>query len=263
MEKETSKCCSGFWRQLIIGLLSGLVPTIILLFFVCAELNVLKEELSYSREPIIVLDTEPRTGSPWLFRLLIANIGNETAENVSIQLTPFVATSEKIYSYGQHQLYKGDISGKQLGPREKMWPRQKLQPNEEVELMNWRSLIFLNAYIRDILPLDNDSIMNQDLYKILGLIQGQLILMGEVTYRRQSDYKFFVDTVFYSYMPVLEIFEDLNKKIGGRFLSDRIKKYLRNGPQLSINIMKNEYVIYGHGMTMTESPKLIRNFKRI
>jgi hypothetical protein len=237
---------------------SGLIPTALLaiaafwaLQKTSDQLEVLQEQITYVREPVMVVYSHPVDN--WHDLVLhVANVGNDTVKNVRVRIGLFLVTDSQIYSYGQFfnpSAYL-DITGERT-PRQRLWPLLTLGPNEEVDIWNRVQYCLLQPFI-GFVPEEDDP--EAEVRAVARLFEGEYVLFVECSYRRRTDFVQYADTTYlhYSLYP-LPIHEDLRLEIGGHRVIARLKKYLAEGPQLSINIKEDEYLIFKHGFGRSAS----------
>ncbi len=237
---------SNFFR----GLCAGLIPTCLLIYFVVEGLNqtqdqlgILREQLSYSREPILWLREELDQGSGVVSQTLkIGNVGNETAENVNIRMFLFLLTADHVYSYGQHENTRSYFTDTTRTTRGMIWPRLRLEPNDDVSLSSWLTRLKVRPF--HTIPEAED--FRSELINIQNILKGIYIVFVEYSCRRKSDLSLRTDTAYFRLYPIWERYSNLDQEIGGPKMIRRIKDYLHNGPQLSINILADRYEIYQH-----------------
>lgn len=239
------------------SLWSGLIPSLLLgaaAFYGLSQTNkqlaLLQEQLSYSREPVIFVESRPRfsvaamADSSFLSRLsglYISNVGNETAENVGIRFYLFMVTDSAVFSYGnQSQLVRGYFSDTTRSPRAMIWPRLSLLPNQNEEELTPRYLLKLFDPYR-FLPRGEDPV--RELLLVGKSLSADCVLGVEYSYRRRSDLVARSDTVFFEFDPILGRLDNLATRIGGNRYADRIRKYMENGPEVAIAIYPDRYVL--------------------
>jgi hypothetical protein len=239
------------------SLWSGLIPSLLLgvaAFYGLSQTNgqlaMLQEQLSYSREPVIFLESRPQLSfaamadSSLLARLsglYISNVGNETAENVGIRFYLFMVTDSAIFSYGnQSQLVRAYFSDTTRSPRAMIWPRLSLLPNQKEEELTARYLPKLFDPYR-FLPRGEDPV--RELLLVGKSLSADCVLGVEYSYRRRSNLVAQSDTVFFEFDPVLGTLDNLATRIGGNQFVNRIRKYMENGPEVAIAIYRDKYVL--------------------
>jgi len=234
---------------------SGLIPTALLAiaaFWALQktghQLRLLQEQISYVRQPVLQVYSRPTDIADWRntkMRLHVGNVGNETVENVMARVALLLVNEREIYSWGQFKHPEAYFMDTLRGPKERLWPRGALAPNEERDIQDWVYHAFLGAFLT--IPSGEEEV-NRELGTVADLLEAQYVLFVECAYRRRSDLTEYADSTFldFSRRFMRSPLEDLKFQIGGVKLIERLKAYLREGPQLSINIKKDRYEIYRH-----------------
>jgi hypothetical protein len=226
---------------------SGLIPTVLLalgayfgLYQANRQLTLLHEQISYLRQP--VLNTFLREKKDGHLGLSLANIGNDTLENVRVRMGLFLLNDKEICTYGEmEQLpsYWGFIPPRP--PKENTWPRLSLAPNDEFDLTDRiNHLTWLNVFYN---PREGTNEAADELFSVRELFKADYVLFIEYAYRRKSDFVQYSDTAYFHYDPVLGMHTDLKLGIGGLRLIERLKSYMQSGPELMIKIRDDKYEI--------------------
>jgi hypothetical protein len=234
---------------------SGLIPTALLAIVAFwalqktgDQLRLLQEQISYVRQPVLHVYSRPIDTGDWRntkMRLYVGNVGNETVENVMVRVWLFLVNERDIYSWGQFKYLKAYSTDTLRGPKERLWPHGALAPNEERDIQDWVYHALLRAFLT--IPSGEQEV-NRELGTVADLLAAQFVLFVECVYRRRTDRREYADTTFldfslwFTHMPP----EDLRFQIGGVKLIERMKGYLREGPQLSVNIREDSYEIFRH-----------------
>jgi hypothetical protein len=209
------------------------------------------------REPVINIEARPIPGrdttsgtydqanAPFLNTLYLSNIGNDTLDNFFVQLSLFIVNEEEIYSYGQRQNLTAYIDDTNRTPRQKLWPRLILLPNEKEIALTKRILgLFLVPHLDDIKDID----IYRDLSDAGHAFNGEFVLTAECNFRRRSDYMLYADTFYFAFQPGLGPNDNLVKLIGGPKIIKRIESYMASGPQVSINFNKERIELFRHNL---------------
>lgn len=251
IERRTLK----FWRSLRClcrkkGLWAGFFPTALLallalwgLRHTSEQLKLLREQIAYTRRPVLLVYSRAVRGFDYTkTRLYVGNVGIETVENVRVRVALFLVTEDTIYSYGQFYFPKAHYTDTTRNPKEDIWPRRTLASNEEMDIQGWVYGSIVVAY--ETLPPGEEE-MRRELGIVADLFNGDYALFVECSYRRKSDFIQCADTSFMDYpffgMPPPE---DLRSRIGGEKVIDRLRAYLHDGPELSIDITEKSYLVY-------------------
>lgn len=245
---------------------SGLFPTVLLCivaYFALQKTNdqikLTSEQMGYLRQPILFFEAQPTREAP-LYQLFLSNVGNESAENVTLRSFLLLVTDSQIFSYGQYQEHRAYFADTTRTAKEMIWPRLTLHPDSRMEVTTRViSEIFLAPY--QAIPRGGDSILKKDFLTIRDSLGGGYVLFVESIYRRPIDLKRAADTSWFSFDPTFgPSMGPLEQQVGGPGIIERCKSYLEHGPQLSINIVDNAYVIYRH--TASLIPKTVREIPR-
>ena len=265
MRKLLTKIWDGIRSDYCKSLMSGLIPTLILMLFVVCELKqtkeqveLFREQMSYQREPVIMIYPS-LVGRA--FKLFIANVGNEGAENLRVNAFFFLVTPNQIYSWGQYEQIMAYMEGSERTPKQEIWPRGSLKPNEKFELKWHVEYALLKPFL---VKFEENEEVNE-MYKMRELMQGRFVLFIEYYFRKQSDFTPHADTayLFYETGPVFERrYTDLRTEIGGDKIIRRLNRYLMEGPQLSIYIKKTKYEFYQHELLNPFGVKIVRTIER-
>lgn len=250
--KSLAKSIMRFLKsELFRSLLSGLIPSLLLIVFLWSELkqtreqiDILQEQISYARKPVLLFNKTlafQRVDGDFDYKLSIANVGNETAENVLVRFHLFLVTDDKVYSYGQYEKPEGHWADTTRTPRRKLWPRLTLEPNSEEKRIH-KNLI--HACRTAFLEPEAEDDFREELSTIQDIFKGEYVLFAEYSYRRQSDFVLCADTAYYHLAPYSGPFEDLRNEIGGPRIIERVKTYLQDGPENFIAIMRDHYTVY-------------------
>ncbi len=250
-----------FKSKFLHGMLTGLLPSMFAIIAVCQtneQLDYLREQISYTRKPAILFHLQPNPTSTFKTVLLIGNIGNEAAETVHVKGRMFLVTHETVYSYGQSGFGKSCFVDTSRTPRGIIWPRLSLGPNEKIDFTRRLSDLLLSPFH---CCFDDSNWSEQVLYapiEITNQLDGLLVTFLECSYRRKSDYSLFADSIFLVYH-ARESYTDVREEIGGVNIANRIVNYIMNGPELSINIERDHFVVYEHvfGDIVRHSPHSI------
>lgn len=254
---------------------SGLFPTLILalaawygLSQTRSQLKLLQEQITYVRQPMLFFS--PRMKDSRSTGLYIANIGNDTVQNVNIRLGLFLVTETEIYSYGELQWPAGILQfDSPRPPRESLWPLLSLAPNEERDLTHRLELLYMgNLYMMPILVNHSqnkekaiDSIIINDMFTIKDSLKGDYVLFAEYFCRRKTDFVGYAETTYFRYYPYPSFLTNLNLEIGGFKIINRLKTYMQNGPELSIKIWRDAYEVYKNNIGYP-STTLIKKISR-
>lgn len=255
-----------FWERLKAGLrnnslsvalslFSGLIPAFLLLLMLRSELNqtkdqlqLLREQISYIREPVLVLrgvPDEPSKDGTFKGRLQIMNVGNDTAQNIYIHGWLLLVTDSLVYTYGQSPIPVGVSISMTRPPREKL-KGLTLGPNEQKDISGELDQVITRAFISNSLETAL-KLAIKEMIRIREIFNGDYILFIECEYRRKSDLMPRADTAFFDFYPVAGPSTDaLEKQIGGPALIRRLKDYMSNGNQLSISISSKYYLVAQH-----------------
>jgi hypothetical protein len=232
---------------------SGLIPTIVLALIAYYglkqtnnQLKLLQEQVSYQRQPVVIVYSRPVNNSLDI-RLHIANVGNDTIDKVNFRLGLFLVNDTAIYSYGQFTTPMVFLGIREYRtPRQRIWPMLTLAPNDEIDLTDRMSILFYQPFSDWRLPTpypDSSEIMSE-LSTVSQIFGGEYVLFIEYSYRRKSDFVQYTDTAYYHYDPYpYAIQQDLKQQIGGYKVIDRLKTYMRDGPELIINIYSDKYEV--------------------
>lgn len=243
-------------------LFSGFVPAIILAMVgyitirrTTEQLGILHEQISYMREPVIHVEARPIPGVwhppgkpepeeyPFMNSLYLSNVGNDTLENVSVNLSVYLVTNEKVYSYGQKENLEAFFTDTTRTPRQRIWPRLVLFPDSnEIDLSSRLILLCLRPHLDGWERVD----IRQDVYHTRKVLDGDFVLMAECYFRRKSDFVQYADTFYFAFDGLYGPDKDLTTLVGGPGIVDRITAYLHSGPEVSINFRENRYEIYTH-----------------
>ena len=245
------------------SLYSGLIPTTLLIVFILIgisqtttqisllneqlrvsikQISLLSEQLRVSLPPVLHIHTKLSRGITEKFSVSISNLGKDTTDNVNIQMDLLLVNERDIYSYGQHRVRQAYYGGTTRTPREKIWPRLTLKPNDEHDLSPRIPLLLIMAYQ---FPPKKDN-RYKDLIAIQQRLKGIYVVAIYYSFRRRYDLLEASDTTFIVLSPILGIMGSLQSEIGGVGTIKRIKHYLQDGPERSINITKDSYIIYKH-----------------
>lgn len=235
------------------GLCSGLIPALIAIYFVMQgldqttyQIKILQEQISYARKPVLVVSSTPnfRDMTDITPKLTVSNVGNEPAENVFFKFHLMLVSDTSIFSIGQRHHNRSYFVDSTRFPKEKLWPRLTINPDsQEVSIGHRVYGEVIMAYID--LP-DSSFDPRQELIDLRLKLGGTYILYLESSYRRQSDYVYLADTTILEVDPILGSFEPIEDEIGGPAIRERVKSYLFNGPQHSINLFSDRYEFYLH-----------------
>ncbi|MCI0406383.1 MAG: hypothetical protein L0Y74_09160 [candidate division Zixibacteria bacterium] len=252
------------WKQIKReSLWSGLFPTILLaifaglgLYHTNQQVGLLREQLSYTREPIMLFYTEPvgfHSRRVWLF-----NVGNDTAENINVRFGLFLVNENQIFSYSQLQNVQAYFTDSTRPPKAKLFSQLSIPPNGKFEISERIHPLFLPPI--QFNPVgDFDSTVEAELFRVKDLLKGEFVLFAECSYRRKSDFVKRVDTSFFWFFPRTGPEEDLKMMVSGIKVIDRLKDYLK-GPQLIIQIFSDRYIIFKSEFGV--EPKIIRSVPR-
>ncbi len=252
------------------GLWTGLIPSLIAVWFVITgldqtteQIRVLQEQISYVRKPVLVVSPTPPSLSAepdYTGMLTVSNVGNEPAENVFLKFHLMLVSDTSIFSFGQREHPQAYFTDTARSPREKLWPRLTIYPDsQEISLGPRITSMLVGAYHYKPDSLD----IRQEIINLRLKFGGIYVLFMESLYRRQSDLVLFADTSFFQLEPLSWWLESLQDRIGGPAIQERIKTYLFNGPQISINLEQDHYEIYRHYIDFREvRPEEIRIIKR-
>jgi hypothetical protein len=248
------KIIRWIWQRLKSeNLWSGVFPTLILTIFALIawwqtneQLKILQEEIRYQRKPILIAYSYPSKQSRFPIKesgLYLANIGTDTAENVNVRLELFLVNEKTIYSYGQSQNPLHWIIDSTRGPRGLLMPRLRIKPDTAVDFTARIEMLLLHPFL-DVHEKDDDPY--GELFAVQNLFKGNYVLFAEYSFKRSSDFAQEVDTAYFGFDPLMGPFYKLDEEIGGLKVIERLKKYMQDGPQLSINIFRDRYEIYKH-----------------
>ncbi len=95
------------------------------------------------------------------------------------------------------------------------------------------------------LPSDGKEVRSQ-LFATKEAFGGEYVLFAEYSYRRKSDFVKQTDTTYFYYDATFRFYEEVRLQIGAGHVIDRLKKYLHDGPELSINVKRDRYEVYRH-----------------
>jgi len=246
--------------NIIAGIFGGLIPSLIVLYFTCQgldqtreQIDLLKEQISYVRKPVLVVSSisdfsmdSTRTG-----KLVVSNVGNEPAVNFYDKFHLVLVSDTSIISFGQRGHARSYITDTAKSPREKLWPQLTIYPDSQEFNLNNRirnTLIQAYHYIDTTGSFD----LRTELIDLRRKLGGIYVLFVELSYRRQSDLVFVADTSFFQFEPGQWAYETLQDRIGGPKIQERVKSYLFNGPQISVNLHEDHYEIYKHHTDILE-----------
>ncbi len=241
---------------------AGLIPTILLaifaglgLYHTNQQVALLREQLSYTREPIIMFYTEPvglHSKRVWLF-----NVGNDTAENINVRFGLFLVNENQIFTYGQLQNVHAYFTDSTRSPKAKLFSRLSIPPNGKFEITERIHPLFLTPI--QFNPVGNfDSTIEAESFRVKDLLKGEYVLFAECSYRRKSDFVQKVDTSFFWFFHTGPE-EDLKMMVSGIKVIDRLRDYLK-GPQLIIQIFSDRYMIFKSGFGV--ETKIVRLIPR-
>jgi len=243
---------------------SGLIPTVLLalgayygLYQANRQLTLLHEQISYLRQPVLnIFLREKKDGH---FGLSLANIGNDTLENVRVRMGLFLLNDKEIYTYGEMEhlpSYWGFIPPRP--PKENTWPRLTLVPNDEFDLTDRiNSLTWFQVFYN---PKEGEKEATHELFSVKELFKSDYVLFIEYTYRRKSDFVQYSDTAYFHYDPVVGMHTDLKLEIGGLRLIERLKSYMQSGPEIFLKIRDDRYEIFRN--TFGSYPEIIKIIPR-
>ncbi len=234
------------------NLWSGIFPTLILTLFALIalrqtteQIKILREEIRYQREPVLIVYSYPSKQPPFPIKesgLYLANIGNDTAKNVNLRLGLFLINEKTIYSYGQFQNPSRWIIDSTRGPRGLLMSRLQLKPDTAVDLMPRIEMLLFQPFL-DVHEKDDPL---EELFAIQNLFKGEYVLFAEYSFKRSSDFAQKVDTSYFRFSYHQGPHSNLKEEVGGLKVIERLRKYMENGPQLSINIFRDRYEVYKH-----------------
>jgi hypothetical protein len=247
---------NGWWKSLLSGSIPGIFLAIAAYWalsgtgkqidLVRDQVELLKEQVSYARNPIIRVYTDPpRQGSDdarHKWRLYISNVGSDTATNVSVNLGLFIVSDSSIYTFNREDSRTG-FTDTLRNAKERIWPRLTLAPGDESDFINERFSSLLTPTLINYNPLTYFQNRNKELYGLKNLLKGIYVLMVKYSYRRKSDLSFFADTVFFEYTITHGFTDNLKDDIGGPKTIDRLINYTSNGPNHGITIERDGYQI--------------------
>lgn len=262
-------CASTFWKGLrwFFGsktLWSGLIPTALLAIAAFSalkktsdQIEILREQMSYVRQPVLVVYLRPvdDLDRPVLH---LANIGNDSVDNVKVRVRLFLVKENDIYSFGLSSEEMVYWFGDTLRtPKERQLPRLTLAPNEDRELASKLYLSLLPAY--RTVPPGKDSVI-YDLRRVRSILGGEFILSVECSYRRKTDFAKYADTTWLHYDPWFGFHTELSPRVGGLEAIRRLKKYVEHGPEMSIVIRDEEYVVWRS--TFGAAPTIVKRLPK-
>jgi len=88
---------------------------------------------------------------------------------------------------------------------------------------------------------ENDKEINNDFFSIAEQFKGRYVLFAEYSYRLSSNYKLETDTSFYWYSLIQGPYDEVISNAGGPKIIERVKAYLRDGPEIRLSIDKDRY----------------------
>ncbi len=248
---------------------SGLFPTLLLAVVAYlgfhqtkSQLKLLQEQITYVRQPRLFIS--PRLKDDDSTGLFIANIGNDTVQNVNVRLGLFLVTETEIYSYGELLWPMGVNLAKfnsPKPPRESLWPLLSLAPNQEEDLTGKLDVLgSLDVY--RMRPPKNHSQVLDDMSAIRDSLKADYVLFVEYFCRRKTDFVGYAETTYFRYYPYHRGLMNLNLEIGGSKTINRLRSYMQNGPELSVYITRDAYEIYRNPSTTLTPSTLIKRIPR-
>ena len=234
-----------------VQLWAGLFPAAILAYLALVtlrqtnqQLKLLSEEVSYVREPVLILKTEPEAGRGIFTRTLyLKNIGNEPAANVSLRFGLFLVNDNNIFSYGEIDNFDVQVGNSKTPAKRTLWPFLTIPPDSNWEFSQRIRMLHRKPLVGNILN-QPDSIVDKQFYIVNDLLKGEFVLFVEYAYRRRSDYIQRTDTAYYFYDPMFGLQDNVKLTVGGMKIINRIRDYLQNGPPLSIFISMDRVAVY-------------------
>ena len=235
----------------------GIIAVLIGLKITTEQLILQQEELNMLREPIVMIESRLGTldtgESRFSYGISVVNIGNATAKNIDIHFRMFLVSDSNVYSYGFDPNIRAHFSDTTRTPRESLWPALSLEPDSRRDLRELIKRLLRYPFSYDL--RSENSIA--ELVKVSNIFKGEFVLSAEYSYRRESDYLLFVDTVYFYFDRFFGPDSRLNRITGGTKIIDRIKDYIINGPEQAIIISKDAYEIKQNNLLQRKLETLI------
>jgi len=229
------------------------IPNALLVIFVVVgldrtnkQLDLLREQMTTVRKPVIRVYSEPSSAPLNRYKLIVSNVGNDTAMTFLARFGLFLINDSEVYSFNQFDDVKVKWGDSTRSSRQNIWPRLHVAPGSEFspDTFGFYYPIFFSPYRFDYHDLNLDSLITWDVYNLQLKLGGKFVLFIECNYRKPYDFSQMADSFYFFYEPFLGPRDEAKLSIGGTRIIDRIKEYMQKGPERIIMIRRERYEIY-------------------